>query len=137
MRKTYTTQEIEKKLSEAGVQPSLQRIAISHYVLCSADHPTAEDVLSWAVKKLMKISQATVYNTLNMLVQAGLARPFRFPHSEKVVYDSNLEDHCHFIDEKSGQVFDVDFDDIKLKIELPKKFKINSLDLVLKGEIKS
>lgn len=137
MRRTYSTQEIEKKLYEAGVQPTLQRIAISEYVLCNADHPTAEDVLSWAEKKLMKISQATVYNTLNMLVQAGLARPFRFPHSEKVVYDSNLVDHYHFVDEKSGQVFDVDFNDIKLKIELPKKFKVNSLDLVFKGEIKS
>ncbi len=137
MKKTYSTQEIEKRLSEAGVQPTLQRIAIGQYVLCDADHPTAEDVLAWAEKKLMKISQATVYNTLNTLVEAGLARPFRFPHSDKVVYDSNLMDHFHFLDEKSGQVYDIAMEDIEIKVEMPKKYKIKSLDVVIKGEIKN
>ena len=36
--------EIEEKLKKSGVAATAQRIAICKYVLCEADHPTAEDI---------------------------------------------------------------------------------------------
>lgn len=136
MKAKYSTQDIEKKLFDAGLQPTMQRIALSQYIMNDSDHPTAEEVFAWAEQKLSKISQATVYNTLNSLVNSGLIRSFRFPHSDKVIYDCKTEDHFHFIDESSGKVYDISAEDIKLKMEIPKKYKINSLDVFLKGEIK-
>lgn len=134
--KQYSTEEIEKQLIKHGVQPTLQRIAICKYVLCDADHPTAEDVFEWAQKNMAKISQATVYNTLGVLAESGLVRTFKFPHSEKVVYDCNTDDHFHFFDEKSGKVLDVESDSVKITLDLPKKYKVKSMDIVLKGELK-
>ena len=134
--KQYSTEEIESKLTSNGVQATLQRIAICKYVLSDADHPTADDVFEWAHKNLAKISQATVYNTLGVLAEAGIVRTFKFPHSEKVVYDCNTEDHFHFFDEKSGKLLDLESDAIKVSVDLPKKFKVKGMDLVLKGEIK-
>lgn len=123
-------------LVEKGVQASLQRIAICQYVMSEADHATADDVFVWAQKNMAKISQATVYNTLGTLTDAGILRTFKFPHSEKVVYDCNTIDHFHFYDEKTGKLVDIDPDSISVKIELPKKYKIHSMDVFLKGEIK-
>lgn len=136
-RACLTSQEIEDRLKAAGVQPTLQRISICRFVLCEADHPTAEVVHAWAEKNLAKISLATVYNTLNTLVQAGLLKEFKFQHSDKAIYDDNIEEHFHFLDEKSGQLFDIHKDDVKLSVDLQKKFKISGFDLLIKGETKS
>jgi Fur family iron response transcriptional regulator len=132
----YTTVEIEQKLLDKGVQPTLQRIALCKYILCDADHPTADDVFAWAQKNMAKISQATIYNTLGVLTESGLIRTFKFPHSEKLVYDCNIEDHFHFFDEKSGRVLDIEADSVKVTLDLPKKYKIKGIDIILKGEIK-
>jgi Fur family iron response transcriptional regulator len=131
-----TTEEIQAKLQAAGVQPTVQRIAICKYVLCEADHATAEDVLKWAEKNLDKISQATVYNTLNTLVDAGLLRAFSFKHSDKVIYDNNTHDHYHFLDEASGNLYDIDSKDVSIEMRLSSKFKVSSMDIVLKGQLK-
>lgn len=131
-----STQEIEHKLQAAGVQPTLQRIAICRFVLCEGDHPTADDVKEWADKNLDRISQATVYNTLNTLVDAQLLREFRFPHSDKVVYDCNTQNHYHFVDEKSGKLYDVDPDDVHMDLSIAKKFKIKEIEVIFKGEVK-
>lgn len=129
--------EVERKLVEAGVQPSLQRIAICRYVLCEADHPTAEQVREWAEANLDKISQATVYNTLGTLVEVGLLRALRLGHSDKVIYDNNVDDHHHFLDEATGQLYDLPLEHVQIKANLPRKFKQKGLELVIKGRIES
>lgn len=134
---SLNTEEIQAKLIAAGVQPTLQRIAICKYVLCEADHPTAEQVKEWAEKNLEKISQATVYNTLNTLVDVGLLRVFKFPHSEKVIYDNNVHDHYHFLDENSGHLYDIEPKDVSVEMEVPAKFIVNSMEIVLKGQLKA
>jgi Fur family iron response transcriptional regulator len=132
-----TIEEVQAKLLAAGVQPTQQRVAICKYVLCEADHPTAEQVKEWAEKNLEKISQATVYNTLNTMVDAGLLRIFKFPHSEKVIYDNNTHDHYHFLDEASGNLYDIEPKDLSVELEVPAKFIVNSMEIVLKGQIKA
>lgn len=136
-RMTLTAEEIERKLLAAGVQPTLQRIAICRYVLCEADHPTADEVKEWADKNLDKISQATVYNTLGTLVDAGLLRALRLSHSDKVIYDDNVEDHHHFLDEATGRVYDLPLEHFEIKAKLPKKFKAHGYEIVVKGRIDS
>jgi len=132
-RLCLSTSEIEERLRAAGVQPTLQRISICQYVLCDADHPSAEEVHEWADKNLAKISLATVYNTLNTLVAAGLLREFKFSHSDKVIYDNNLEEHSHFLDEKSGKLFDIRKENVKLGLQLASNFNVKGYDLLIKG----
>lgn len=129
-----TRDEIENRLKEKGVQPTLQRISICQYVLCEADHPTAEDVHAWAEKNLAKISLATIYNTLNTLVAAGLLKEFRFAHTDKVIYDNNIESHYHFLDQKTQRLFDIDVNQVKLSSDLEKNFKVKELDVLITGD---
>jgi Fur family iron response transcriptional regulator len=131
-----TPSEIEGRLLEAGVQPTAQRIAICRYVLCQADHPTAEQVKDWADRNFPKLSLATVYNTLNLLVKAGLLKEFRFPHSEKVIYDNNISPHYHFLDEKTGELFDVDPQEVEISPRLKANFQVKNMELLLTGNVR-
>ena len=94
-------QNIENRLVELGIRPTIHRIHIAQYVLFEADHPTADEVLVWAKQNLPKVSRATVYNALRDLTQAGLIREFRFPQVSKTVYDKNTKHHFHFFDQGS------------------------------------
>ncbi len=129
----FDVKAMTRKLEEVGVQPTAQRITICHYVLCEADHPTAEDVKEWVDRRFPKISMATVYNTLKTLVEANLIRELRLPHSTKLLYDRNMSDHHHFVDEESGQVTDIDAAQIEVKPKLSKGFIVNEVQLVLSG----
>lgn len=128
--------EIESRLLEAGVQPTAQRIAICRYVLCHAEHPTAEQVKDWADRNFPKISLATVYNTLNLLVRSGLLKELRFPHSEKVIYDNNISPHFHFLDEKSGELFDVNPEEVEVSPKLQSAFQVKKVEILLKGAVR-
>ena len=127
-------QEIEGKLKMAGIQPTAQRIAVCRYVLCEADHPTAEDVKKWADINFPKLSLATVYNTLNVLVRAGLLREFRFPHSDKVFYDQNVEHHYHFLNEDTGAITDLSPAQVEVSLRnLADGYRINDINVVVSG----
>ena len=59
---------------EHGIQPSAQRVVVAERVLDSEAHPSADQVLAEVTRALPMISRATVYNTLNLLVEKGLLR---------------------------------------------------------------
>ncbi|EIE03423.1 peroxide-responsive transcriptional repressor PerRB [Leptospira licerasiae] len=130
-----TPDEIESRLKSVSIQPTMQRISICQYVLCEADHPTAEEVKEWVDKRSLKMSLATVYNTLNVLVSAGLLREFKFSCLGKSVFDSNIDDHFHFFDEKSGKFHDLDAELITIDSKLPKEFKVNKMDILFTGSL--
>lgn len=128
-----TPEQIESSLLKAGVSPTAQRIAICRYVLCEADHPTAEQVKTWVDKNFPKMSMATVYNTLGILVKAGLLQELKLPHIGSSVYDSNLDQHFHFVDEASGQVLDLDPAKVQISLDLGSGFDIRQMDLIVRG----
>lgn len=127
-----TPAEIENRLKAAGVQPTAQRIAIARYVLCESDHPTAEHVKAWADANFPKMSMATVYNTLNALVVAGLLKKISFPHLNEATYDDNVTEHYHLLDEKSGRIFDLSPADVKVTANL-RGVRIKEVDVFIKG----
>lgn len=127
--------EIEEKLKKSGVAATAQRIAICKYVLCEADHPTAEDIKNWTDANFPKLSRATVYNTLDVLVQARMLKELKLPHTGKVVYDTNVNDHFHFLDNSSGKLFDISKEQCKVILDLPNEIKIEEVDVFLRGTV--
>ncbi|MNT93941.1 Peroxide-responsive repressor PerR [compost metagenome] len=79
------------------------------------------------------MSLATVYNTLRILVDAGLLRELRLPHSEAVLYDNNLNSHFHFLDEETGELLDVDPVDIRLEPALAAEYQVHAVEVLLRG----
>lgn len=128
-----SAEQIEALLRQAGINPTAQRIAIASHVLCTTDHPTAEAVKLWADQNFPKMSLATVYNTLRVLVDAGLIRELKLPSSESLHYDPNVRDHVHFVDEDTGEIIDLPADCIDLKTHLGPEYQIRGVDLLIRG----
>lgn len=128
-----TIQYIEDRLKSAGIQPTAQRIAICQYLLEEPKHITVEDVKKWAEDNFPKVSLATVYNTLNSLVDAGILKSLKLPHSEKVIYDSNTEPHFHFLDQKTGILSDISVDNVEFSHNLENEFNVKGIDVLFYG----
>jgi len=120
-------------LKRSGINATAQRIAICRFVLCDAEHPSAEDVKLWVDQNFPKMSLATVYNTLRILVDAGLLRELRLPHSDAVLYDNNLSSHFHFLDEETGELLDVDPVDVRLDPVLTQDYQVRAVEVLLRG----
>ncbi len=122
-----------ERLREHGIQPSAQRVAVARYVLATDDHPSADEVWHEVRRALPVISRATVYNTLNLLVERGLLRAHVLA-PRRVVFDPNLDRHHHFIDERTGQIHDVPWSAVQVGAvtELP-GFDVREYQVVMRG----
>ena len=127
------TAQIISALSNVGLSATAQRIAVFQVVHNEADHPTPEQVKAAVDKVFPKISLATVYNTLNALVERGLVNAVKVPDSGKVVYDANVSKHYHFIDEDSGRLIDLSPELVQVNMNLPEAFQVNDVDVFIKG----
>ena len=132
-RQCLPPHEIEARLRARSIQPTAQRITICQYVLCEADHPTADQVKRWVDDHFPKISLATVYNTLNTLVEAGLLRELRLADRDCAVYDSNVDLHYHFVDEATGRIYDLAPETVTVQPRLGEAFAIHQVDVVFRG----
>lgn len=100
------TTEAYKRLSEHGVRPSLQRVAIMDYLLHHYTHPTVEDVYQGLNKAIPSLSRTTVYNTLRMLSEHHAAQMITID-DHRVCYDGNVTPHVHFFCKQCGRVSDL------------------------------
>lgn len=120
-------------LRDAGIQPTAQRIAIGRYVLCEADHPTAEQVKAWVDLNFPKISLATIYNTLNAFVLAGLLHEVRLPDRDAVVFDNHLDPHHHFLDLATGEIVDLPPDSVRVDLALGGEYAVSGASVIVQG----
>jgi Fur family iron response transcriptional regulator len=133
MSNQFSRSKMEKLLREAGIQPTSQRLAIGHYVLFEAKHPSVEDVREWAANNLPKVSLATIYNTLNTLSECGLLKPLRFRGADRSYFDNDTSVHYHFLDETTGEIIDLYPHQIKLQMDLPEDLQVDDLEITLRG----
>jgi Fe2+ or Zn2+ uptake regulation protein len=123
--------DVGQLLRDSGVHPSPQRQAVAAYVLATEDHPTAEEV--WRRVKSRGLSRATVYNTLSTLVERGLLRRQTLSAGREV-YDPNVGQHHHFIDDKTGRVYDVPWEAVKVyDVGGLKGFEVDRYSVVMHG----
>lgn len=100
-------------LLQHGISPTAQRIEIANILLSYAQHVSAEEILSKVKHSKIKVSKATIYNTLGLFVQKGLVREL-LVDAQKVVYDSNTTFHHHFYNVDTGELTDIAACDIPL-----------------------
>jgi Fe2+ or Zn2+ uptake regulation protein len=105
--------EVVDVLKSRGIQPSAQRVAVAQHILDAHDHPSADEVFARVKKRFPMVSRATVYNTLNVLVEKGLLRALVLAEG-KVVFDPKTDAHHHFIDDTSGTIHDVPWDALRV-----------------------
>lgn len=98
--------EAYNRLTEKGIRPSLQRLAIMDYLIHHPIHPSVDEVYQGLCKKVPTLSRTTVYNTLRMLSDKGAAQMITID-DHKVCYDGNINAHVHFFCKNCGRVIDL------------------------------
>lgn len=125
--------DVLEALREHGIQPSAQRVAVAQYVLRTDEHPSADRVWAKVKKTFPMLSRATVYNTLNLFVAEGLLQQLVLAEG-RVVFDPKVDDHHHFIDDKTGHIHDVPWEALEVrKIATLKGFEVRGYQVVLRG----
>ena len=128
----------EELLRSKGVKPTAQRVVITQFLLNNFEHPTADEVLEGVKERLpVALSRATVYNTLNALVEAGVIREVTL-EAGRVRYDANMVEHHHFMDVKSGKIIDIPWEKVpQLCQSLGAEYTIHDYQITFYGEIRS
>ena len=123
-------------LRQCDIQPTPQRLAVVEYMLSSKKHPTADDVLLSARRKCPTVSRATVYNTLNLLVEKGLIG-MQTIREGAVVFDPNVHKHHHFVDDETGEIYDIPWDQLEVKgKDKLKDFEVTEFQVIMRGKRK-
>ena len=128
--------DLVELLRSHDVQPSAQRVAVGEYVLVTDEHPSADQVWAKVKERFPVLSRATVYNTLNLFVEKGLLRELILAEG-RVVFDPKVERHHHFIDENTGAIVDVPWDEVEVSNvdELASRgLKVREYQVVMRGK---
>jgi Fur family transcriptional regulator, iron response regulator len=95
------------RLRQAGLRPTRQRSELANLLFRNGDrHLTAEILHAEAMGEGIKVSLATVYNTLHQFTQAGLLRQV-VVDATRSYFDTNMGDHQHFYFEDENILTDI------------------------------
>jgi Fur family peroxide stress response transcriptional regulator len=124
-----------KKLRTHRIAVTPQRLAVLTVLQNRRDHPTAQQIYQEVLRQLPMISFNTVYKTLEVLCQKGLAIKVN-PLHEVAHYDGETQEHTHLICRVCHQIIDLDLKP-SLLIPLPqeelKGFRVENQWLLLWG----
>lgn len=93
-------------LHARGQRVTSQRLVILRELRRRRQHATAEEVHRAVHRELPGTSVPTIYATLDLFVELGLAR--RIETGTAALYDARLEPHQHAVCRRCGRVEDVD-----------------------------
>jgi Fe2+ or Zn2+ uptake regulation protein len=120
-------------LGRKGIRPTPQRLAVAEAVLGTRAHPSAEQVLALVRQRCPTVSRATVYNTLNLMVEKGLIRQ-QVLREGTTIFDAHVDPHHHLIDEDTGQIHDVPWEAVGVTgADHLDEFEVRDLQVVMRG----
>lgn len=125
--------QLMKRLRDAGLRPTRQRLAIAGLLLDGRHRHVSADGLAREIRTAgMHMAGGTVYNTLNQFTEAGLLRRVTV-HNEHSVFDTNTEHHHHFYDAETDQLIDIPADEVLLATlpGAPEGHEIASVDVMI------
>ncbi len=120
------------KLLEKGIKPSYQRLKILEYLMMKRNHSHVDEIYCELVKEIPTMSKTTVYNTMNIFLDKGMAKLVNIDDSQ-ARYDIDVSEHGHFMCQTCGVIWDfpVNFNNIEVKgLE---RFKIDEKSVYFKG----
>jgi len=102
-----TEQELKQTLRDRGLRVTPQRILIHRALTGLGRHATAEEVLAQVEPQLPNASLPTVYATLELLEELGIAHRI-VAGTGAALWDPRTEPHHHLVCRSCGRVDDLD-----------------------------
>src|SRR5205814_2877953 len=123
-----------ERLRRVGLRPTRQRLALARLLFDQGNrHVTAEQLHGEACEAAVRVSLATVYNTLHQFTAAGLMREV-VVEPGRSYFDTNIDDHHHFFCESTGHLQDIPGELVRVG-ELsrpPKGAAIQRVDVIIR-----
>ena len=105
--------EVVRMLQNCGITPTRQRIEIADFLFQCKQHLSAEHILEAVNSNSHRVSRATVYNTMGLFASKGLVREVLIDR-DRVFYDSNNTQHHHLYNIDTGELSDIEGDNVKV-----------------------
>jgi Fur family transcriptional regulator, iron response regulator len=104
--------DLAERLRSAGLRVTRPRLALLR-LLSDAGHRhiTVENLHEEAIAAAIPVSLATVYNILHQFTAAGLLRKVLIAPG-RLYFDTNVDEHHHFLCELTGMLQDIPEKDI-------------------------
>ncbi len=121
-------------LKQARLRPTRQRLCLTQLLFAKGHrHLTAEQLHQEAAHCGVKLSLATVYNTLHALTDAGMLHHVVIDQGHSY-FDTNIDPHHHFFYEQSGRLEDIHGDTIEVKglPETPAGSTVSRVDVIVR-----
>src|SRR3989344_4205693 len=115
-------------LRSHGIHPTSQRVLIAR---CT--HLSAEDVYRLVNVDNRRVSKATGYNTLGLLADKGVGREV-IADPTRIFYDPNTAPHHHFFDVATGELTDINAEQIHVSglPPLPNGAQLEGVDVIVR-----
>lgn len=105
-----TTNELISALQAAGYRLTPQRRAICRLLAGTDSHPTAQEIFEQLKPDYPSLSLATVYNTLEALVNLGVVYALGSAGDGRVHYDADTQPHVNLACVSCHRVVDLPSD---------------------------
>ena len=119
-------------LRKADIKITRQRVYLAGILFnLPQGHFTAEELHDETKQGDLKVSLATVYNTLNHFSQNGLIKALQVDN-QKTFFDRNTSHHYHI--KSQNKIEDIAAEDVKIALspsKIPAGKKIKSIDLII------
>ncbi|MCR4735173.1 MAG: transcriptional repressor [Treponema sp.] len=128
----------QKILLDAGIRPSIQRIAVYAFLYENRIHPDVETVYNKLNPIYPTLSKTTVYNTLKLFEEKHIVQSIKI-EDDRLRFDAEMKKHIHFKCCRCGQIYDIFLDDKaeknldELSNSLPKGFSTDKLQTNIWG----
>ena len=126
---------VDQWLAKGGLRPTRQRAILAHRLIGDGQnrHVTAESLFASSNDQEVKVSLATVYNTLRAFCDAGLMREITVDGA-KSYFDTNMTDHPHFYWEDTFELVDAPADQLKISVlpKAPAGAEITKVDVIVR-----
>jgi len=125
--------DVANVLRRHGIQPTSQRLLIARLLFERCTHLSAEEVFRLVNASDRRVSKATVYNTLGLLTEKGVIREV-IADPNRVFYDPNTAAHHHFFDVETGELHDIDAEQVQVtKLPpLPEGTDLERVDVIVR-----
>jgi Fur family ferric uptake transcriptional regulator len=124
-------------LRENNLKVTQERLALLDEIFATSEHLDADELLARMKVKQRKVSRATVYRTLDLLVQCGLVRKSRLGREH--YYYEKMEPgggHHHMVCTATGKIiefWDAELDERLRRICQDHKFRPSFISIQIQG----
>ncbi len=122
------------RLGSVGLRPTRQRLALVRLLFENGDrHVTAEQLHREVTEIGVKVSLATIYNSLNQFTAVGLLREVAV-ETGRSYFDTNTAAHHHFFNDDTGELQDIPGDSVVLSTLpiAPDDTVVESVDVIVR-----